>query len=88
MLLDSQVPEAQVQAFSARFAESFGASAAVNPANLVNTGKFELEVGDGAAKVSLDPEQGGLLETTEMGGRKYLLVPAEGLSVNGLPVQA
>ena len=88
VLLDSQVPEAQVQAFSARFAESFGASAAVNPANLVNTGKFELEVGDGAAKVSLDPEQGGLLETTEMGGRKYLLVPAEGLSVNGLPVQA
>src|SRR5699024_1640845 len=88
VLLDSQVPEAQVQAFSARFAESFGASAAVNPANLVNTGKFELEVGDGAAKVSLDPEQGGLLETTEMGGRKYLLGPAEGLSVNGLPVQA
>ena len=88
VLLDSQVPEAQVQAFAARFAESFGASAALNPANLVSTGKFELEIGDGAAKVTLAPEQGGLLETTEIDGRKYLLVPAEGLSVNGLPVQA
>ena len=88
VLLDSQVPEAQVQAFAAQFAEKFGTSAALNPANLVSTGKLELETGDGAAKVSLDPEQGSLLETTEINGRKYLLVPAEGLSVNGLPVQA
>ena len=43
VLLDSQVPDAQVQAFAARFAESFGASAALNPANLISTGKFELE---------------------------------------------
>ncbi len=55
--------------------------------NLVNPGKFELEAGDGAAKVSIAPEQGGLLETTEINGRKYLLAPAEGLHVNGLPVQ-
>ena len=55
VLLDSQVPDAQVQAFAARFAESFGASAALNPANLISTGKFELEIGDGGAKVSLDP---------------------------------
>ena len=88
VLLDSQVPEAQVQAFAARFAESFGASAAINPANLVSTGKFELEIEDGAAKVSLDPEQGSRIETTEIDGRKYLLVPADGLSVNGLPVKA
>ena len=44
--------------------------------------------GDGAAKVSLAPEQGGRIETTEIDGRKYLLIPAEGLYVNGLPVQA
>ena len=88
VLLDSQVPEAQVQAFAARFAESFGASAAMNPANLINTGRFELEAGDGAAKVTLAPEQGGRIETTEIDGRKYLLIPAEGLYANGLPVQA
>lgn len=88
VLLDNQVPEAQVKAFVARFAESFGGSAAVNPANLVSTGKFELETGEGAAKVLLDPEQGNLLETTEINGRKYLLKPAEGLHINGLPVQA
>ena len=76
-----------MQAFAARFAESFGASAALDPANLVSTGKFELETGDGAAKVSLAPEQGSRIETTEIDGRKYLLVPAEGLSVNGLPVE-
>ena len=77
-----------MQAFAARFAESFGKSAALNPANLVATGKFELEAGDGAAKVTLAPEQGGRIETTEIDGRKYLLIPAEGLYANGLPVQA
>ena len=87
VLLDSQVPEAQVQAFAARFAESFGASAALNPANLISTGKFELQIGDGTAKVSLDPEQGSRIETAEIDGRKCLLVSADGLSVNGLPVQ-
>ena len=87
VLLDSQVPEAQVQAFAARFAESFGASAALDPANLVSTGKFELETGDGAAKVLLDPEQSSCIETTEIDGRKYLLVPVEGLRVNGLSVE-
>ena len=86
VLMDSQVPETQVEAFAARFAESFGKSAALNPANLVGTGKFELEAGDGAAKVSLAPEQGGRIETTEIDGRKYLLIPAEGLTVNGLAV--
>ena len=80
------MPEARVEAFAARFAESFGKSAALNPANLVGTGKFELEAGDGAAKVSLAPEQGGRIETTEIDGRKYLLIPAEGLTVNGLAV--
>lgn len=88
VLLDNQVPEAQVKTFAARFAENFGGSAAVNPANLVSTGKFELETGEGAAKVLLDPEQGTLLETTEINGRKYLLIPAEGLHINGMPVQA
>lgn len=63
------------------------ASAALDPANLISTGKFELETGDGAAKVSLDPEQSGRIKTTEIDGCKYLLVPAEGLSVNGLPVE-
>ena len=83
---NAKVPETQVEAFAARFAESFGKSAALNPANLVGTGKFELEAGDGAAKVSLAPEQGGRIETTEIDGRKYLLIPAEGLTVNGLAV--
>ena len=78
VLLDSQVPEAQVQAFAARFAESFGASAALNPANLISTGKFELQIGDGTAKVSLDPEQGSRIETAEIDGRKCLLVSAYG----------
>lgn len=36
---------------------------------------------------SLDPEQSGRIETTEIDGRKYLLVPVEGLRVNGLPVE-
>ena len=85
VLLDCQVPEAQVQTFAARFAEQFGSSAALNPANLVNTGKFELETWE--AKVSLNPELGGHLETTEINGRKYLLVPADDLCVNSLPVR-
>ena len=42
---------------------------------------------NGVAKVSLAPEQSGRIETTEIDGRKYLLVPVEGLRVNGLPVE-
>src|SRR5699024_11005719 len=85
-LLASQAPDAQVDAFAARLASCFPKSAALSPANVVGTGKFELEAGDGAAKVSLAPEQGARIETTEIDGRKYLLIPAEGLTVNGLAV--
>lgn len=85
VLQDSQVPESRVEAFAAQFAQRFGKSAALNPANLVPAGKFELEAGD--IKVSVDPERSGLLETTEINGRKYLLIPADELAVNGLPVK-
>lgn len=85
VLQDCQVPEEQVQAFAAQFAEHFGKEAALNPVNLMSVSKFELETGE--AKISVDPERSGLLETTEINGRKYLLIPAENMSVNGLPVQ-
>ena len=39
--------------------------------------------------ISLDPKLSYLIETREIDGRKYLLIPADsGVELNGIPVQA
>ena len=57
-----------------------------NPANLIDSKRFELKTADAA--VSIDPERSYLMETQVINGRKYILVPAdEGtVELNGFPV--
>ena len=39
-------------------------------------------------KIQVDPEASYLVETRVIGGRKYILIPADdGVEVNGIPVQ-
>lgn len=85
VLQDCQVPEAQVQAFLAQCEAHFGKNAALNPANLIPGGKLELETE--TAKITLDTEAGAQVEAREIDGRKYLLLPADGVTVNGMAVQ-
>lgn len=84
ILRDCSVPEERVSAFLERCGERLGANVVLNPVNLIESGKFEVETAD--AKLSLDPEHSYLLERRVIDGRQYLLFPADSVTVNGLPV--
>ena len=84
ILRDCSVPEGRVSAFLERCGERLGANVVLNPVNLIESGKFEVETAD--AKLSLDPEHSYLLEMRVIDGRQYLLFPADSVTVNGLPV--
>lgn len=84
ILRDCSVPEERVSAFLERCGERLGANVVLNPVNLIESGKFEVETAD--AKLSLDPEHSYLLEMRVIDGHQYLLFPADSVTVNGLPV--
>lgn len=84
ILRDCEVPEKQVSAFLEQCGEQFGKDAALDPANLIDSGRFDVETAD--ATISVDPERSYLVETRVIDGRPYLLIPADGVTVNGLPV--
>ena len=85
ILRDCGADETQAEAFCAKCGELFGEDAALSPANLIDSKRFEVKTAD--AVLSLDPEHSYLVETRVIDGKKYLLIPAgEGLEVNGMPV--
>lgn len=86
VLQDCGVPQERIGAFRQDCEESFGPGAALNPANLINAGKFEVKTAQ--ATVSVSPDQSYLVETRIIDGKKYLLIPAEeDVEVNGQPVR-
>lgn len=86
ILQDCGVPEERVQAFQVSWEDRFGAGAVLDPANLIDTGKFEVKTSQ--ATVSVDPENSYLVETRVIDGRRYILIPAEEeVEINGLPIQ-
>ena len=85
ILRSSGVPEERVAAFQEQCGERFGESAALNPANLIDSKRYEIKTAE--ATVSVDPAYSYLVETRVIDGRKYILIPAgEGVEVNGFPV--
>ena len=73
-------------AFQEQCAQQFGSGAALNPANLIDAGHFEVKTAD--ATISVPPERSYLVETRSIDGRRYLLVPAEeAVEINGAPVR-
>ncbi len=86
ILRDCGVPRERLEAFQARCAEGFGRDAALDPANLIDTGRFEVKTAQ--ASISTSPEASYLVEARVIDGRKYILIPAEdGVEVNGLHVR-
>lgn len=86
ILTQSGVSQTKAEVFRDQCRERFGPNAVLRPANLIDTGKFEVRTAQAA--VSVDPACSYLLETRVIDGRKYLLVPAEeDVQVNGLPVR-
>ena len=85
LLRQCGVEEERVEAFQAACGQRFGEGAALSPANLIDSGKFEVKTEQ--ATISVDPSCSYMVETRIIDGVKYLLIPAgEGVAVNGLPV--
>jgi len=85
ILRDCGATEEQIAAFCDQCGQQFGENAALSPANLVDTKRFEVKTPD--ATISIDPERSYLVETRVIDGKKYLLIPADGgMEVNGMPV--
>lgn len=86
VLQGSGVAEEYVDSFCEKCSEQFGDGAVLNPDNLIDRKRFEIKTGN--ATISVDPEHSYLVETRIIGGRKYILIPAdEGAEVNGLNVR-
>ncbi len=85
MLLDSGVPDQQVEEFRQECRRQYGEDVPLVPANIIDSKKFEICTPE--VKISVSPEHSYLIETRIIDGRKYLLVPADGVvEVNGIGV--
>ena len=79
------VEEERVESFQAQCGQSFGESAALNPANLIDSKKFEIRTSQ--VLISVDPAYSYVVESRVIDGKRYLLIPAgEEVEVNGLAV--
>ena len=86
MLRQCGVEEERVEAFQAACGRRFGEGAALSPANLIDSKKFQVKIGE--VTISVDPASSYLVESRTIDGVKYLLIPAgEGVEVNGMPVE-
>ena len=86
MLKYSGVQEEKVQAFQKKCDDDFGENAVLNPANIIESKKFEVVTPH--LKITVDPEYTYVVETRIINGRKYLLIPADdSVSVNGINIK-
>ena len=85
ILASSGVPGEKVEAFRAECRRQYGEQAALNPKNIIESKKFQVNTPE--VKISVAPEFSYMVETRVIDGRKYLLIPAdEGVEVNGINV--
>ena len=84
ILEECGVSEEQLAAFNRAFEERFG-NTTLNPEIIVDTRKFEVKTGD--VTISVNPDQSFLVESRELDGKKYILIPADsGAELNGFSV--
>lgn len=85
ILVHSGVSEEHAAAFQEAVKERFGEHAALQPANLIDSGRFEIVTPD--AKINVNPETSYMIEARNIDGRKYILIPADqGVEINGVAV--
>ena len=73
----------EVERFRKNCAESFGPDALLAPGNIADPKRLNIESQE--IKISLDPKLSYLIETREIDGRKYILIPADaGVELNGI----
>lgn len=85
ILRKNGIPDENINSFSNTCEEEFGNSGVLNPANLMETKKFEMVTPE--VKVAVDPEYAASIRTKVIDGVEYLLIPvSEGLTVNGIDI--
>ncbi len=85
ILTDCGVAEEQLTAFRKSYEDRFG-NAALNPEIIVDVRHFEVKAGD--VTITVAPEQSFLIETGELDGKKYIMIPADGgAELNGFTVK-
>lgn len=86
VLTDCGVSEAQAAAFQQRCGEQFGDDAALNPANIIDSKRFEVKTAD--ATITVEPAHSYLVQTRVIDGKKYFLIPVDAdVEVNGFGVR-
>ena len=86
MLRECGIEEERVSAFQDYCTQRLGEDAAMDPANLIDSKRFQIKAGE--ITITVKPELSGQVEARVLEGRKYILIPAgEGVEVNGLAVE-
>ncbi len=86
MLRECGIEEERVEAFQDYCAQRLGEGAALDPANLIDSKRFQIKAGE--ITITVKPELSGQVEARVLDGRKYILIPAgDGVEVNGLAVE-
>ena len=85
ILADCGVKENNLTEFKKGFEERFG-NTALNPENIVDVKHFEIRAG--GITINVSPDQSFLIETREIEGKKYIMIPADDdTELNGFAVK-
>ena len=85
VLANGGVPAEKVEAFQQECRRQYGEDAALNPKNIMESGKFQITTPE--VKIAVSPEYSHMIEARVIDGRKYILIPAdEGVEINGIGV--
>lgn len=86
MLRECGIEEERVSAFQDYCGQRLGDDASLDPANLIDSKRFQIKAGE--ITITVKPELSGQVEARVLDGRKYILIPAgDGVEVNGLAVE-
>ena len=85
VLTNSGVPAEKVEAFQQECRRQYGEDAALNPKNIIESGKFQITTPE--VKIAVAPEYSYMIEARVIDGRRYILIPADdGVEINGIGV--
>ena len=85
ILSDCGAAEVAVASFHDLCNQQFGENAVLNPENLINEKRFEIQAE--GVKAVVDPDLSHLVEVQEVNGRTYIMLPADGtIDVNGVSI--
>ena len=85
VLTNSGVPVEKVEVFQQECHRQYGEDAALNPKNIIESGKFQITTPE--VKIAVAPEYSHMIEARVIDGRRYILIPADdGVEINGLGV--